>query len=108
MNETLIANLHRQCDGPRDGALLRFALGNALLDAGDASTAIVQLGRAVSFDAGYSAAWKQLGKACLAAGDSEAAAAAWHNGIEAATQRGDTQSGKEMHVFLRRLDRSSG
>ena len=30
MTTPQIANLRRQCDGPRDGALLRFALANAL------------------------------------------------------------------------------
>lgn len=100
---TLIANLRQQCGGPRDGALLRFSLGNALLAAGDAAAAIDELRRAVGFDPVYSAAWKLLGKACLAHGDQAAAAEAWRSGIAAATQRGDKQAEKEMSVFLRRL-----
>ncbi len=73
----LIARLRQQCDGPRDGALLRFSLGNALLNDGDAGAAIDELRRAVDFDPAYSAAWKLLGKACLADGDPAAAAEAW-------------------------------
>lgn len=106
MNTGLIANLRKQCDGPRDGALLRFSLGNALLAEGVTDEAIDELRRATVFDPAYSAAWKLLGKACLEAGQPQAAANAWRSGIAAATQRGDQQAGKEMQVFLRRLERN--
>lgn len=98
-----IAALRRQCGGPRDGALLRYALGEALLQSGDAPAAIDELRRALAVDPNYSAAWKLLGKACLADGDRTAAAAAWHQGMAAAESRGDVQAAKEMAVFLRRL-----
>lgn len=103
MNMSLIASLRAQCGGPRDGALLRFSLGNALLGADDARAAADELRRAVAFDPSYSAAWKLLGKACLAMDDREGAAAAWRQGIEVARQYGDKQAEKEMDVFLRRL-----
>lgn len=105
MNAELIASLRQQCGGPRDGALLRFSLGSALLAAGDTGAAIEELRRAVAFDPTYSAAWKLLGKACLAGGDETAAADAWRSGIAAAAQRGDKQAEKEMGVFLRRLEK---
>ena len=103
---TLIDNLRRQCDGPRDGALLRFSLGNALLGEGDAAAAVVELERALVFDPAYSAAWKLLGKACIDAGRPAAAADAWRRGMAAASHRGDKQAEKEMTVFLRRLQKS--
>jgi len=103
MNDALIANLRAQCGGPRDGALLRFSLGNALLAAGDAAGAAVELKQAVVFDPNYSAAWKLLGKACLALEDKPGAAEAWRQGIAVAQARGDKQAEKEMTVFLRRL-----
>lgn len=103
MNASLLAGLRAQCGGPRDGALLRFSLGNALLAAGDSSAAIEEFRRAVAFDATYSAAWKLLGKACLANGDEHGAADAWQHGIAAAQQRGDKQAEKEMVVFLKRV-----
>ena len=103
MNETLIANLRAQCGGPRDGALLRFSLGNALLGAGDATGAVAELKQAVVFDPAYSAAWKLLGKACLALDDKPGAAQAWRQGIAVAQARGDKQAEKEMAVFLKRL-----
>lgn len=104
---TLLDNLRRQCGGPRDGALLRYSLGGALLDAGDAAGAVAAIERALEFDPGYSAAWKLLGKAHLAAGTPMAAAQAWRRGIAAAAERGDKQAEKEMTVFLRRLEKSS-
>ncbi|MDE2308634.1 MAG: hypothetical protein KGJ97_10130 [Xanthomonadaceae bacterium] len=104
MNAELIANLRSQCGGPRDGALLRFSLGHALLGAGDAAAAAVELRHALAFDPAYSAAWKLLGKACLGAGQPQAAAEAWRDGIAVAAQRGDKQAEKEMTVFLRRLE----
>lgn len=105
MNAALIAGLRAQCGGPRDGALLRFSLGNALLGDGQPAEAAAELRRALDFDAGYSAAWKLLGKACLAMDDRAGAAQAWRQGITAAGQRGDKQAQKEMSVFLRRLER---
>lgn len=104
MNTSLVDRLRAQCDGPRDGALLRFSLGNALLDAGDHAAAVEELRRAVSFDPHYSAAWKLLGKACLAAQDQAGAADAWRQGIAVAQQRGDKQAEKEMTVFLHRIE----
>jgi predicted Zn-dependent protease len=103
MSAALLASLRAQCGGPRDGALLRFSLGNALLGEGQAAEAAAELRRAVAFDPAYSAAWKLLGKACLATGDTVGAAAAWRQGIAVAVARGEKQAEKEMTVFLRRL-----
>jgi len=104
MSSPLIANLRAQCGGPRDGALLRFSLGHALLAEGDAPAAAEELRHAVRFDPRYSAAWKLLGKALLAVEDRAGAADAWRQGIDAARERGDKQAEKEMAVFLRRLE----
>jgi len=99
-----VDSLRAQLGGPRDGALLRYSLGMALLEAGDAMEAVAQLRAALDFDAGYSAAWKQLGQACQRTGDAPAAAEAWRRGIAAAEARGDVQAAKEMRVFLTRLE----
>ena len=106
--DALIASLRGQCGGPRDGALLRYALGNALLETGDAAAAAGELRHALDFDPRYSAAWKLLGKACLAADDHAGAAEAWRQGIAVAQERGDKQVEKEMAVFLRRVEREGG
>jgi len=88
-----------------DSALLRFGLGKAYLDQQDYPKAVEHLSEATRQKADYSAAWKLLGKAHLAAGDAGAAAMAWEAGIAMAETNGDVQAGKEMRVFLRRLSR---
>ncbi|HET6430616.1 tetratricopeptide repeat protein [Dyella sp.] len=107
MSAERIAALRAQCNGPRDGALLRFSLGSALLEDDQASAAAVELRHALRLDPGYSAAWKLLGKACLQAGDRNGAADAWRQGIGVAGGRGDQQAAKEMTVFLARLERAA-
>jgi tetratricopeptide (TPR) repeat protein len=68
----------------KDGALLRFALGQEYLKLGDAARASMHLRQAVAFDAGYSAAWKLLGQSLGAEGRTDEALAAYRNGIAAA------------------------
>ena len=99
-----------------DNSLLRFGLGKGYLDLGDNLKAAEHLQRCVGFDPKYSAAWKLLGKAQLAAGDRAAARVAWEQGIAAARlaweqgiaaaqAHGDKQAEKEMTVFLKKLDK---
>ena len=103
MTSAVIANLQKLLGTPRDGALLRFSLGNEHLKLGDAPGAALQLQEAVARDPGYSAAWKLLGKALAASGDDQAALTAWRQGIAVAEAKGDLQAAKEMAVFARRL-----
>jgi Tfp pilus assembly protein PilF len=90
----------------KDNALLRFSLGMQYLGKGDAARAAEHLRVAVTHDAGYSAAWKLLGKALAQAGQASEAMQAYRQGIAAAEQKGDKQAAKEMAVFLRRLEKS--
>ena len=92
----------------KDSALLRFSLGMPYLGAGDAPRAAGHLRRAVEQDPDYSAAWKLLGKALAESGDAAGAIAAYRDGIAAAERRGDKQAGKEMAVFLKRLEKAGG
>jgi predicted Zn-dependent protease len=101
-----VERLRALCGGPRDGAMLRFALANALSSAGDAVAAIVELEHALALDPDYSAAWKLLGNARAAAGDPRGAGVAFERGIAAASGRGDLQAAREMSVLLRRLQRA--
>lgn len=105
MTPAIIANLEKLLGGPRDGALLRYSLGNEWLKAGDPATAARFFRDAVDRDPRYSAAWKLLGKALAEAGDGPAAILAYQQGIAAAGERGDLQAAKEMTVFLRRLQK---
>jgi Flp pilus assembly protein TadD len=103
-----LASFEKMLAAGRDGALLRFSLGNELLKAGDAATACVHVARAVELDPAYTAAWKLYGKALAAAGRDAAALAAYRRGIEVARAKGDRQAEKEMNVFARRLSRALG
>ena len=105
MSATVIANLHKLIGTPRDGALLRFSLGNEYLKSGDAHRAQLHLREAVARDPLYSAAWKLLGKALAETGQAQAALDAYRQGIAAAENKGDKQAAKEMTVFARRIEK---
>ena len=91
----------------KEGALLRYSIGNEYVKAGDPSSAVPHLQRAVAQDAGYTAAWKLLGKALALTGRTDEARAAYREGIDVARRKGDKQAEKEMTVFARRLDRQA-
>ena len=101
----MITNLEKLLAGGRDDPLLRFGLGKAYLDGDDPEAAVPHLQRAVEHDPGYSAAWKLLGKALAAAERTDEAITAYEQGIAAAEAKGDKQAGKEMGVFLKRLQK---
>jgi Tfp pilus assembly protein PilF len=100
-----IERLSKLLDGPRDGGLLRYSLGLEWLKAGEPARAAEFLREAVARQADYSAAWKQLGHALQQSGDAAGAIAAWQEGMRVAEARGDVQAGKEMGVFVRRLEK---
>ena len=105
MSTSPLANLMKLIGTPRDGALLRFSIGNELLKQGDAAEAVGQLQSAVEFDPRYSAAWKLLGKALTDSGREAEALQAYRRGIAVAEERGDKQAAREMTVFARRLEK---
>jgi len=100
---SLIANLENLLSQGRDDALLRFSLGDALLKQGRAEEAVMHFERAVAQDAGYSAAWKLLGRAYTETGAFEKAVKSFEEGIAVAESKGDIQAAREMTVFLKRL-----
>lgn len=103
-----LANFEKMLAAGRDGALLRYSLGNEYLKTGDAARAADHLARAVAFDPTYTAAWKLYGKALAGAGRNAEALAAYREGIAVAHARGDKQAEKEMTVFARRIERDPG
>lgn len=105
MTGPALENLLSMLRGGRDNALLRYALGNEFLKAGDAASAAEHLRAAVGHDPHYSAAWKQLGRALESSGDLRAAAQAWRQGVRVANARGDKQAAREMALFARRAER---
>lgn len=103
-----IESLEKMLGGPRDGALLRFSLGNEYLKAGDPAKAGKCFQEAVDRDSRYSAAWKALGKALAEAGDVAGALTAYERGITVAEAKGDIQAAREMKVFAKRLSKAPG
>jgi len=103
-----LMNFERMLASGKDGAMLRFSLGNEYLKAADVESALVHLERAVQLDAHYTAAWKLYGKALQQAGRDDDALAAFRRGIEVAREKGDRQAEKEMAVFARRIEKVRG
>ena len=102
---SMIDNFEAMLAQGKDTPLLRFSLGNSYMMAGEPASAVAHLQAAVVHDPKYSAAWKLLGKALAATGETIAAANAYAKGISAAEAKGDKQAAKEMSVFLNRLQR---
>ena len=101
-----LASFENMLAAGKDGALLRFSLGNEYLKAGDVARAIEQLALAVALDPKYTAAWKLYAKSLAGAGRDADALAAYRSGIAVANARGDRQAEKEMTVFARRIEKS--
>ncbi|HMH19222.1 MAG TPA: tetratricopeptide repeat protein [Burkholderiales bacterium] len=106
MTSRQIDDLLKLVGTPRDGALLRFSLGNECLKSADFEAAAAHLMVAVEKDPGYSAAWKLLGNALAQGGRAEEALTAYRKGIQVAEDRGDRQAAKEMAVFARRVEKA--
>ena len=101
-----LMNFERMLASGKDGAMLRYSLGNEYLKASDVDSALLHLERAVQIDVRYTAAWKLYGKALQQAGRDDDALAAYRRGIEVAREKGDRQAEKEMTVFAKRIDKS--
>ena len=91
----------------KDSPTLRFALGSNYLKAGEAERALTHLAVAVRLDPDYSAAWKVLGRVQIQVGLTEDAKESYREGIRAAVRSGDVQAGREMQIFLKRLEAAS-
>lgn len=99
--------LKAMLDKGQDNLLLRFGLGQAMLKDNQPEEAIFHLKKAVEFDPNYSAGWKLLGKAYVAADQKDNAIKAYEEGIRVAEIKKDIQAVKEMKVFLKRLLKES-
>jgi len=108
LSASILANLEKLIGTPRDGALLRFSIGNEYLKLGETGKAAEQFREAVNRDPKYSAAWKQLGKSLTELGRDAEALATYKQGITVAEARGDKQAAKEMTVFAKRLEKKLG
>lgn len=98
-------SLEKMIESGRDSAMLRLTLARLLVQQDELASAQIHLEKAVQLQAGYTAAWKELGRVRQLSGNASGAGEAWSIGIEIARENGDKQAEKEMNVFLRRLSR---
>lgn len=84
--------------------MLWFGLGRALLDLSRAEQAVEAFEHATRIDPEYTAAFRDLGRAHLENGDGCEAARVFAHAIALAEKTGDLQTGREIHVFLRRAE----
>ena len=103
-----LRNFERMLASGKDSALLRYAIGNECLKAGDFPGAVESLAQAVAQDPTYTAAWKLYANAREHAERHAEALDAYRRGIVVARQKGDRQAEKEMTVFARRIERAQG
>ncbi len=101
-----LANFLRMLDAGKDGALLRYSLGNEYAKAGDAANAALHLRRAVGAGPGIHGRMETAGPHAGRAGQASRSAGSLHWGIAVAGRRGDKQAQKEMQVFARRSTRA--
>jgi predicted Zn-dependent protease len=87
----------------QDSEMLRYTLGNAYMDEGEHSKAILHLQKAVELKPTYSAAWRQLGRALAANKQLREAKVVFDQGEIVAEANGDKQAGKEINVFRKRV-----
>ena len=87
-----------------DDPVVRFGLAGAYLNAGQAEEAAAEYRATIRLKPDYSAAHRGLGRALERAGRREEAIAAYRRGLDVARETGDLQTGKEIAVFLRRLE----
>lgn len=107
MSDEMTARLEAMLGTDADNATLRFALANRYLDAERPDAAAEQAAVALDLNPDYSAAWRLLGQAQVAAGRNEDAVATFERGIEVAGRTGDKQAEKEMRVFMKRAKAAS-
>ncbi len=99
-----IEALEKRLAEGHDDLLLRLGLGGEYVRRKDYEQAVPHLEAAVRWAPGHAAAWKLLGNAWTALGQTARARAAYEHGIEAAEASGHIQAAREMKVFLKRLD----
>jgi tetratricopeptide (TPR) repeat protein len=103
-----LASFERMLSSGKDGALLRYSIGNEYAKARDWPAAADALAKAVVLDPQYTAAWKLYGRALLECGRPQQALDAYRAGVDVAKRKGDRQAEKEMTVFARRIERALG
>lgn len=92
---------------PSDGTSW-FGLGGALLRLGRPAEAVEPFCHAIALVPDYTAAHRDLGRALLESGRAVEAAEVFARAVSLAEKTGDLQTGREIHIFLRRAEKAAG
>jgi tetratricopeptide (TPR) repeat protein len=106
-NDAKIATLQRLTDANPGDHLTWFMLGRELLHGEQFDPAAAALARCCALKPDYTAAWRFQGDALRKAGRAEEALAIYRRGIEVSVETGDLQTGKEMRVFVAKLEQQT-
>ena len=88
-----------------DDPVALYGLGDAYMAEGQYENAIQTFQKVIQIKPDYTAAYRELGKTLAKAGKNEEAKEIYKKGMEVAQQTGELQTGKEMRVFLNRLEK---
>ncbi len=88
-----------------DDPVALYGLGDAYMADGQFENAIQAFQKIIQLKANYTAAYRELGKALAKAGKIEEAKEIYKKGMDVAQLTGELQTGKEMQVFLNRLEK---
>lgn len=102
---SIAENLEKMLAGGQDNAMLRFGLGSAYFNDKRFDEAIPHLRACIEHDAGYSAAYKLLGKALIKTGADREAAEVFETGLPIAIEKGDKQTEREILAFQRKISK---
>jgi len=104
--EARAAQFRERLDKDPDDKSLWFGLGQTLLQLSEPLDAVDAFRSATQLDEDYTAAFRDLGRALLESGDPCEAARVFAHAIALAEKTGDLQTGREIHVFLRRAEQA--
>jgi Flp pilus assembly protein TadD len=105
VSEDRLEQLRRIAEREPNDEVAQYGFGKACLDHGLLEEAIGALTRTTQINPGYSAAYRDLGRALSEAGRAYDAIRIFRSGIRVAQRQGDLQTVREMEVFMKRAAR---
>ena len=103
MDQTRMEMFKKVIDMDPNDPLMHYGLGLEYAKADMHAEAAASLKKALEFKDDYSAAYRELGKALTALGQTDEAVPVYEKGIPIAENNGDIQTAKEMRIFLKRI-----
>ncbi len=104
--EERVARIREHLENDPSNEVGWFGLGRALIDLDRLDEAVDALQRVIELEPDHTAAHRDLGRALLESGNPMEAAKVFARAIGLAEKIGDLQTGREIHVFLRRAEKT--